>query len=113
MNDITDNLIKKYCFGGFSFINPNLPIELRDIMVKISTHSLSSNSVSQGNSIVHKETLSHIIVESIKNLFSYHLWLIYKNTIDYCTLTFYLVTLLTSLIIPISSVDGLSISMIF
>lgn len=70
-DDITDNLIKKYCFGGFSFINPNLPIELRDIMVKISTHSLSSNSVSQGNGIVQKETLSQIIVESIQNLFLY------------------------------------------
>ena len=78
-NTVIDNIIKKFCFGGFSFINPNLPITLRDIMVKISSqYNLNNTSspsyIPQGDNNVklfQAAKLSNAIIESIQSLFSF------------------------------------------
>jgi hypothetical protein len=76
---VIDNIIKKFCFGGFTFINPNLPITLRDIMVKISSqynvHNTSALSyIPHGDNnikLFQAAKLSNAIIESIQSLFSF------------------------------------------
>ena len=79
-NTVIDNIIKKFCFGGFTFINPNLPITLRDIMVKISSQYNNVNNTSALTYIPHGDNniklfqaakLSNAIIESIQSLFSF------------------------------------------